>query len=66
MQAKPEFEIGQRVKVVVGEGNRTPRVGTVHGVIWHHKDARYNYYLEVRGRKVSKRYLAADLLADEL
>ena len=65
MQAKPEFELGQRVKVVVGERNRTARAGTVHDVIWHHKDACYNYYLEVEGRKVSKRYLAVDLLADD-
>lgn len=65
MQAKPEFELGQRVRVVVGERNRTPLAGTVHGVIWHHKDACYNYYLEVGGRKVSKRYLAVDLLEDD-
>lgn len=29
--------------------------------IWHHKEARWNYYLDVNGRSVSKRYTVDDL-----
>lgn len=30
-------------------------------MIWHFKEERYNYYLEGKGRKVSKRYCEEDL-----
>ena len=58
---EPEFRVGQSVRVQLNERNRTPHAGTVRQVIWHHKDARYHYYLEEGGRRVSKRYLAEDL-----
>lgn len=57
----PEFHVGDRVRVVWSERHPTPHVGTVREVIWHFKDARYNYYIEEHGRKVSTRYIAADL-----
>lgn len=58
---KPVFSVGQRVRVIVNDRNRTPHDGSVRQVVWHHKDQRYNYYLEEAGKKVSKRYLAEDL-----
>jgi hypothetical protein len=61
MEPQPEFLLGQRVSVLVNERNHTARVGTVARVVWHHKDACYNYYLEVDGKNVSKRYLSCDL-----
>jgi hypothetical protein len=60
---EPEFAIGQRVRVVLNERNTTPHIGTVQRIIWHFKDQRYNYYLEVDGKKISKRYFCVDLEA---
>ncbi|MEO1529201.1 MAG: hypothetical protein AAFX06_27590 [Planctomycetota bacterium] len=64
MNAKPdpEYQIDDRVSVIVNDRNKTARTGTIQGVVWHFKDSRYNYYLEVEGRSISKRYLAIDLL----
>ena len=63
---EPEFQIGDPVTVIMNDRNKTPRTGTVQRIIWHYKDSRYNYYLEVEGRSVSKRYFADDLqLADK-
>jgi hypothetical protein len=59
----PAFSVGQRVRVILNERNRTARVGTILGIMWHFKDGRYNYYLEEGGKKVSKRYFQEDLEA---
>jgi hypothetical protein len=59
----PAFSVGQRVRVILNEQNRTARVGTIRGIMWHFKDGRYNYYLEEGGKKVSKRYFQEDLEA---
>jgi len=56
-----EFEIGDPVEVLVNHRNSTTRTGLIARAIWHHKDACYNYYLEVDGTQVSKRYFAGDL-----
>ena len=58
---EPEYQIGDPVTVILNERNKTPRTGVVRSVIWHYKDSRYNYYLQVGGKKVSKRYFAEDL-----
>ena len=65
MEPQSEFQLGQRVSVLTNERNHTARAGTIARVVWHHKDACYNYYLEVDGKKVSKRYLACDLTSRE-
>lgn len=65
MEPKPEFQLGQRVSVLINERNLTQRAGTIARVVWHFKDACYNYYLEVDGKKVPKRYLACDLVSNE-
>jgi hypothetical protein len=57
----PEFQVGDRVQVVLNNRNRTFHRGLVREVVWHIKDGRYNFYLEAKGKKVSKRYLAEDL-----
>lgn len=57
----PRFAIGQRVRVILGERNRTAHEGTVQDIIWHFKDERHNYYIEERGKKISKRYFDTDL-----
>ena len=57
----PRFSIGQRVSVLLNARNRTRRTGSIRQVIWHHKDGRYNYYLEENGKEVSKRYFEEDL-----
>ena len=58
---EPEFAIGQRVRVVLNDRNRTPHDGTIRAAVWHHKQGRFHYYLQEGGRKVSKRYAAEDL-----
>ena len=58
---EPAFCLGQKVTVVLNERNRTPHTGTIREIIWHHKDQRYNYYLEEGGKKISKRYVGEDL-----
>jgi hypothetical protein len=61
----PTFRLGQHVRVLLNDRNSTPHEGTVRHIIWHHKDARYNYYLQEGGKKVSKRYFEQDLEALE-
>lgn len=53
--SKPQarFELGQKVRVLVGPKNTTPHEGTIRDVAWHHKDRRYNHYLLEGGKKVS-------------
>ncbi len=63
-QPAPEFSVGEPVRVVPNERCHTPRQGKVERVIWHHKDQQYNYYLSEAGKRISKRYLAADLQPD--
>jgi hypothetical protein len=58
---QPTFVVGQRVRVVLNERNRTPHTGTIREIIRHFQQARYNYYLEEGGKKVSKRYCEEDL-----
>ena len=53
--------MGDRVRVVLSERHSTPHTGTIRQVIWHAKAARYNYYIEEDGKKVSTRYLTVDL-----
>jgi hypothetical protein len=60
-EPEPEFGLGQRVRVVVNDCNRTPHEGTIRAAVWHHKERRFHYYLQEAGRKVSKRYAAEDL-----
>ncbi len=63
MVSLQDFNVGQRVSVCVNERNATARTGNVWRVIWHYKDACYNYYIEVDGKKIGKRYLSNDLVA---
>ena len=58
----PEFGTGQWVRVVLSDGNRTPREGTIRAAVWHHKEGRFHHYLQCGGRKVSKRYQAEDMI----
>jgi hypothetical protein len=60
-QPQPKFAVGQAVRVVLNERNRTAHRGIVRAIIWHFKDQRHNYYLGEDGTKVSKRYLDDDL-----
>lgn len=62
MPPPPRFPAGTAVRVVPNSGrNETLFAGKVREVIWHHKHGLWNYYLEADGRRVSKRYLEADL-----
>ncbi len=57
----PQFTLGQAVRVILNERNRTPHEGVIRQIVWHYKDGCYNFYLEERGKKISKRYFADDL-----
>jgi hypothetical protein len=59
------FSMGQRVRVALAGGGRTPREGTVRDIVWHFQAERYDYYLEADGRKVPRRYAEGDLEAAE-
>ena len=58
---EPTFHLGQHVRVILKERNRTPHSGTIQRIIWHFKDQQYNYYLEEDGKNVAKRYFDSDL-----
>lgn len=62
---QPAFAIGSSVSVVVSARNHTARRGTVVRCAWHGKLGQWMFFLEVAGRRVSKRYLADDLRADD-
>ena len=57
----PVFYVGECVRVILNERNRTSHTGPVREIIWHHKDRCYNYYITAGGKKVSKRYYEEDL-----
>jgi hypothetical protein len=65
VEAQQAYQLGQRVSVRVNEQNQTARTGTVQRVVWHFNDACFNYYLEVDGKRVGKRYRAIDLVAED-
>lgn len=48
---KPQFSIGQKIRVIVNDKNKTERLGTIREQVWHYKDCTYNYYLEENGKK---------------
>lgn len=65
MRPEPVLPIGQRVRVVLSERNRTAHRGTVRDRIWHDKDGCWYFYLQSdSGRKISKRYPAEDLVTE--
>jgi len=59
---RPRFQIGERVRVILNERNRTPHEGTILRAIWHFRDSCWHYFLQEGGAKVSKRYAAEDLV----
>lgn len=58
---RPRLAIGDRVRVIVSERNRTPRSGTVARSVWHHNLGCWMYYLVGNGRHIKKRYTFHDL-----
>lgn len=60
------LEIGNRIQVRTNARNKTEHSGVIEHKNWHHKYQLWYYYIrELAGRKVSKRYTAADLLLAE-
>jgi hypothetical protein len=65
VQNKSHFELNDPVHVRINARNHTARTGTIERKVWHHKYQIWYYFLrEIRGRLVSKRYTAADLVAE--
>lgn len=61
----PAFGIGLPVSVVLSARNHTARRGVVVHCVWHGKLNQWMFFLVVAGRRVSKRYFAEDLRADD-
>ena len=62
MQGKSYFTVGDSVNVRVNARNHSPHTGRITEKLWHSKFQLWYYYLQnPDGRKVSKRYTAADL-----
>ncbi len=55
------YQVGDCVEVILNTQNKTPHIGIIRDIIWHHKYEEWNYFIEVNGKKVSKRYLESDL-----
>lgn len=58
----PELQIGQTVQVILSSRNHSSREGSIIDRIWHHKDRRWNYFMEENGKALSKRYFVGDFL----
>lgn len=59
---QPEFDLGQEVKTT----NGTIRIGKIASRIWHFKEKRFTYYIEINGKnnkrvKHKRRYWPNDL-----
>ncbi len=57
----PKFAEGERVRVRLGKGNRTPHEGTIQALVWHTERQRHYYLIEDKGKPVKKRYFDDDL-----
>lgn len=57
----PELRHGQMVEVILNERNHTQRRGAIIDMVWHHKDAKWYYFIRQDGRKILKRYAKEDL-----
>ena len=53
---EPRYKIGDKVRVIPSESN-SEFLSSVEKIVWHYKDATYNYYLAGK----SKRYVETDL-----
>ena len=58
---EPKFEVGQPVRVVLNDRNRTAREGVVRERVWHRKQGRWHYSLREGSKQISKRYRGEDL-----
>ena len=59
---EPEFDLREKVEVVLNDRNRTPRKGWVRDRVWHFKRREWMFFLETRkDESVSKRYFVEDL-----
>lgn len=47
---------------VVSPANNTDIIGKIHTIIWHFKRKEFCYYIEVNGKKKSRRYYVSDLI----
>jgi hypothetical protein len=54
----PKYMLFDSVKVL---SPNTERHGLVRELIWHFKNSEWNFYIESDGKRISKRYLEADL-----
>lgn len=54
---KPLFKIGEKIRI-----KKTPEiVGEVKDIFWHFKMHRCYYFLEIEGKKKSKRYMDEEI-----
>jgi len=53
----PKFFIGQKVGLL----NKEDQNGIITDMFWHYNNEEYFYFLEVNGKKKSRRYLESEL-----
>ena len=58
-----KFTVGERVRVILSDRNRTPHQGSITKIHWHFNEQRYYCYLEENGKQIAKRYFEDDLEA---
>jgi hypothetical protein len=63
---QPTYQVGDHVRVVPGARNNTPRRGSILQVDWHYKEQCHCYYIQVCGKRLSKRYREEDLVPDSI
>ena len=58
----PEFDLGEKVEVILSDSNKTYRIGWIRLQIWHFKRREWMYYLETKqDGRVKKRYFGSDV-----
>jgi hypothetical protein len=57
---QPKYIVGQQVRVILNERNRTPREGSILGIHWHYKRGCYYYTLRENNRVLTKWYFDDD------
>ncbi|MBR1736164.1 MAG: hypothetical protein IJ736_03985 [Firmicutes bacterium] len=61
IDAPPKFKYGDSVS----PADHIYKKGRIRDIIWHGKTHKFNYYIEIDNKKVSRRYYAEELIRTE-
>lgn len=59
----PAFQIGQQVESILNDYSRKYHKGKICEIVKHHKQDRFMYFIEAKGKKLKKRYFKDNLRA---